>query len=238
VFLQSLEVSLEVAVVADPLMPRATLVYWPLLLVKPEAKLPVPDYVSKLGGPASRYYRALETLAALDAYEAQVALQRFKSKARAISRMPVPPLLNPNLTLAVHKRNFWLGMIEGSDVCPIHLDPGKRWKLDVFGMLALQLVLWIWCSRIDPDPDRVRGLTLAHSHLPVFEQNDSAHTWWRYAKGFLHDSSRRWCDEEGVRALIPVSCQASSATRNTYFLRKVRERFLSFAPPQRAQTHR
>lgn len=221
---------------ADSVMPQASISNLPLLLVEPNDDVPVPNYVKKLGGQAERYFRALETLAALDAYEAQVALRAFKSKAQDVSRMPVPPLLNPNLTLAVHRRNFWLNRIERSRVSRIYLDSGKRWKLDLFGMLALQLILWLWHFRNCPDPGK--GLPFKRCNLPVFREGNSANRWWKYGVALLHDTRRKWCDEERVKALIPRSCQATSVTRNTYFLRKMRERFKNFAPPRTAKIYR
>ncbi|MBZ5585630.1 MAG: hypothetical protein LAQ30_26205 [Acidobacteriia bacterium] len=44
-----------------------------------------------------------------------------------------------------------LKVIERDEITPpIRLDPGARWKMDAFGLLALELLLWVWQARRNP----------------------------------------------------------------------------------------
>ena len=144
--------------------------------------------------------------------EAREALKVFKDKAREVCVLP---------PARAHIE------IEKAEILPIAIYPEKRCKLDRFGMLALQIVLWMWYARRVPNHDEL--LTTTCKHLKDFD-SDSVASWWNVGKGLLNLVQSPPRRNRRIRELIPISCRTSLATENTYFLSKVRTRFYSFAP--------
>jgi len=184
-----------------------------LFIVEPSKEIPVPEGVTRLGGRAECYYQGLVTLAHLGHFEAREALRIFRKKVREV--LPLPPA-------RAHEE------IEGTIVAPIDLHPEKRWKLDLFGMLALQLLLWLWYARTHPYP-QADILTKSATKLPDYDRN-SVRNWLEYGRWLLHNVRPAPGNARRVRKLIPPSCRGSRAAENTYFLRCLRDRFRSFAP--------
>ena len=235
-----------------PGMPRnrATLKNLRLLVVKCKKRGSVPNYVKILGGSAEWYYRALRTLAARREFEAQEALRIFKKAAKDVSQMPIPKKDLSDAALADHELNIRHTRMEREGAALIDIRTHKRWKVDTFGMLALQILLWMWYAR--KHPDRCEPVTSTAQRLPAFDtrtykirtqfayknyaksrevDTTSYKEWWR--TGIGHYNRARWRSpelERRLRAHIPRCCRASDATRHTYVLRVLRDRFESFAP--------
>lgn len=197
-----------------------------LLLVAPDETVAVPDYVTRRGERPALYYCALTTLDALGSYEAKLALHTFDLKAGQIDVM-----LPKDIPKA----------IANPDVSPIDLRLGAKWELDIFGMLALQALLWIWVARSQPEN---RYWFSGHATaLPDFEKasakarpvEDRDHktpkSWWVIGKAVLWDVHRQLAEDECLQGLIPASRRNSKANRHKFVVQTIRLRFGAFAPP-------
>ena len=196
-----------------------------LLLVAPDETVAVPDYVTRRGKRPVLYYCALTTLDALGSYEAKLALRTFDHKARQIDMM-----LPKDIPKA----------LAHPDVSPIDLRPAAKWELDLFGMAALQALLWLWVARSQPEQ---RYWFSGHATtLPDFEEasakarpdEDRDHVlpkhWWVIGKAVLWDVRRQLAEEECLQCLIPASRRNLKANRHKFVLQKIRLRFGAFLP--------
>lgn len=225
---------------------RATLKNLRLLVVKRKKGL-VPKYVTLLGGPAERYYHALRTLAVRREFEAQEALRIFKKAARDVSQMPIPKRNLSDAALADHELNFRHARIEREGAALIDIRPHKRWMLDPLGMVALQILLWIWYARKHPDPlepvtftaKKLRDFSTESYQIEVTPlgrakaykfDTKSYEEWWKVGRSHYNRARRFPGLEWRLSADIPRCCRASPANRHTYILRVLRDRFGSFAP--------
>jgi hypothetical protein len=116
---------------------------------------------------------------------------------------------------------------------PIRLDPGARWKLDGFGVLALEMLLWCWQARRDPNPGTegaygIYGFLM--KKLPPFHA-DFLDVWWYFTHTTVNDFYYRRLQQipEIKRLVTPLSYDGNAHLARSYIVRKIRERFKSFA---------
>jgi hypothetical protein len=194
-----------------------------------------PDFlpiIQRLGTKAEQYAEALVRLSEAGCQDADYATRTLSKKAIEYQK-DFPKKLHEAIDL--------------EEVAPVDLFPSARWKLDRAGLVALQILLRLWQFRHVSEKEdggaEHRELydlykSIAHQLEPFHE--DSARRWWDIAQMLFTDCYRH---PERVRELASVkapSCKGSPPKHRNYILRKLRERFLSFAPPAlppRLSTH-
>jgi hypothetical protein len=111
---------------------------------------------------------------------------------------------------------------------PVYWKTDAKWKMDALGLVSLQLLLWIWQAQ--HKPERYGGFGIAALTLAPFSRQ-TAHRWWRLARDTLLHFYRHPEQVPQLRNLVTAqSCRDSDVTARTHIIRKLRERFLSFAP--------
>lgn len=139
-----------------------------------------------------------------------------------------------------HEKNFTPNLCKAIDresVAPVDLLKGAHWKLDRAGLVALQILLCLWQFRYIPDRDDGRAdwepievyRMMAH-HLKPFHDG-SKHRWWKVAQMLFLDYYPHPAQLREFASVCAPSCKGSPVKHRNYILRKLRERFLSFAPP-------
>jgi len=166
-----------------------------------------------LGAKAVQYATALESLATAGNLEAGIALRLLNDEARRIHRAGLRPKFD-----AKH----W------NHVAPVNLDPIKRWQMDEAGVLALELLLWLWQAHLNPSAYPVVGGSAAESK--PFTVN-SVRRWWHLARiYFLHFYPKPEQVPELIRLVTAPSVKGSAAKERQDILGKIRDHFTRFAP--------
>lgn len=176
-----------------------------------------------MGTYALRYAEALARLSAEGSQDAEYALRLLMNKARE----------NQNCL----SKDLWRA-IDCESVVPLELSRSARWKMDGFGLVALQILLCLWKSRRNFNHDSIYSLGDDHDSYGIHAyyigpfHSDSAAAWWELALNTFTDFYRHPEQLPGLASCVkgPSANRSPSARRN-YIIRKVRERFVNFAPP-------
>jgi hypothetical protein len=173
-----------------------------------------PSAIRRCGTTALRYAEALAHLSDAGSQEARYAMSLLTKQATTYQRCSIKALRK-----AMDREEF----------APVELAASARWKLDRPGLVALQILLCLW--QASHTLDEKNPYSICAYHVEPFH-DDSAEAWWCFAHMMFTDSYRH---PERVPGLIscvkPPSCRDSPIKSRNYIIRKVRERFLSFAPP-------
>ena len=180
----------------------------------PREKVVVPDYLSRLGTRPSQYFDVLTALAKHGSLEAAVALRVLDREAKA---------------QRLQFRDDAFAAIDKDHIAPFDLGPSARWKLDAYGVVALQAVLWMWQARLHP---RLYG-SIADYNAAHGKFSDETPTgrWWRICKWLLKTRLPSRGDVPELTRLIPTSCRGSAAARRKFVMRRIHQRIVGFAPP-------
>ena len=179
----------------------------------PRTSLRIHPSIRRLGAKAVQYAGALASLSAAGNTEAKVALLLLEDEAQRIQKARLRPK---------HDSEHW------HRIAPVNLDPITRWKMDSIGLLALQLLLWLWRAHLDPDAYGVIGRRAAE--LEPFDL-DSSKRWWNFArKLFLHFYPVPERVPELLRLVTARSVKGSPGKERQDIIGKVRDHFTSFGP--------
>jgi hypothetical protein len=201
--------------------PPALRLYFPNLRKKKTSPAFLPT-IRRLGANAEAYALALVHLS--DA-GCQAAAHAMSALSKAAMK---------------HEKDFAGNLrkaIDREKVAPVDLFPSARWKLDRAGLVALQILLCLWQFRYIPDRDDGRAnwepnkvyRMMAHSLEPFHD--DSKHRWWKVAQIVFLDHFPHPARLKEFASVCAPSCKGSPVKHRNYILRKLRERFLGFAPP-------
>lgn len=168
--------------------------------------------IRRLGGKAVEYATALESLSAAGNPEAGVALRLLDHEARRIHKLRLTPKFD-----AKH----W------NHIAPVNLDPIKRWRMDEAGILALQLLLWLWQAHLNPSAYGVVGKGAAESE--PFSVH-STRRWWYLARSwFDYFYPKPLQVPELARLVTAPSVKGSVRKERQDILGRIRDHFKSFA---------
>lgn len=169
----------------------------------------------RLGAKVRDYANALENLSQAGSREAKIAKRLLSLEAQRLQAIPIRRARR---------------ILENGEFTPkINLDPGSRWRLDGFGLVTLQLLLWLWQAR--REPVRYRQYGALASNLEPFHKS-TMEQWWRAVRIVLTEHYPKHQYVPKLKRLVtPESYQGDSRKRQSYILRKIRERLASFAIP-------
>jgi hypothetical protein len=180
----------------------------------PREKVVVPDYLSRLGTRPSQYFEVLTALSKHGSREATVALRVLDREAKAAR---------------LHFRDEAFAAIDKDHIAPVDLGKSARWKLDAFGVVALQAVLWLWQARLHPR--LYRSIANFAATQGKFSDETPRGRWWLMCKWLLKTRLPNRGDVPELARLIPTSCRGSAAARRKFVLRRIHQRIVGFAPP-------
>lgn len=167
-----------------------------------------PSVVANLGNRAQRYASALCYLAGLGWEEAPLANDVLSTEAER---------------LHVAYRVDGVDVLESGRLAPVTLHHAARWRLDAPGIISLQLLLHLWLAK------RCPGFTSTEKDA-VLQLDDfsirSRNNWWALALDLF-----KWAEKRPYGADVPYLWIPSSSKRRGWEVtRKLRDRFLAFAP--------
>lgn len=167
------------------------------------------------------YATALVCLSDVGCREAKIAWRLLKSEIEKNQASPVKTVLKG---------------IEREEITPpLRLDPGARWKMDAFGLLALELLLWVWQARLNPSMYGGYGDCARLSLRPF--NDESAKEWWGFIRWIMTTFYPRPQQVAELRRLVTaLSYKGDTYKEYAYIVRKLRERLESFAIPDQVTT--
>lgn len=170
--------------------------------------------IRRLGIKSVQYFEALHCL----------SNEGCESAAYAISRLTKEVINHRTDSLKILRK-----LIEENEAAPVDLVPTARWKVDRIGLVALQILLWLWHLRCTSQEDD--GWSIYARDLEPFD-SDSARKWWYFGRlaftyFYHHPEGLPWF----YSCVKPSSCRGSRIKSRNYIIRKLRERFLSFSHP-------
>jgi hypothetical protein len=180
----------------------------------------VPSAISRLGRNPQEYAIALMKLAQQGCEAAALALRQLKTQAGRAEAEDVRAALK---------------LIAQSGAVPVDLNPMAQWKTDSFGLIALQLVLWVWRERNQPHRWRARCLPIWRGWgrwemlEPQFDRESEKH-WYFLARHDFRDTYPHPERLPEFKALVTATKSLKSERlTHSYIVNRIHQRFRSFS---------
>jgi hypothetical protein len=170
------------------------------------ARINVPKEVRRLGSAATSLFATLAALADLGSHEAAGALQSMRSVLAKAGKGSAADVL---------------ARLEASGWLPVNLHRGARWKLDAFGVVALQLLVVLQAIKESP-----RKYGDRYDSIPELDRR-SAKDCWGCARWILQEYWQAALSDARLRNCVAPSYRAKADSHQHDITRKVRARFIA-----------
>jgi len=130
-----------------------------------------------------------------------------------------------------------LTQIKISGAVPVDLHPMAQWKMDSFGFVALELLLWVWRERTQPQRWRVRclpnwrGCARWQMLESLFDRQSENH-WWFLARHAFRETYPYPERLSEFKSLITAQAiRRSERLIHSYIVNRIHQRFRAFSAP-------
>ena len=189
-------------------------------LVQHVSREPVPPAIHRLGRKPQEYAKALINLVQYDCDTAELALVQLERQAVYAKNLDVRAAIR---------------QIAFSEAVAVDLHPMAQWKTDSFGLIALELILWVWRERTQTRRWRTRCFPSwfgCHrwEKLQSHFDRQSEKSWWFLARHELLDtySNPERLPEFKKLVTAAASLRADKLT-HSYIVNRIHQRFRAFA---------